>query len=190
MNKFVLGRRTPAKTVSATIRNDGYIYYHSENKRRKATETKCASCKTVIYHDARKPGVWFCSALCYRVHNGHYINCDHCGKSIIRVTSKQGKLNFCNRDCKEKEQGVGGLIELPHYKDGLSDYRSRAIAHYGQKCNDCEETINHRLVVHHIDSDRRNNDINNLLVLCHNHHSDRHTSIVDDRVVLKYNTLT
>jgi len=44
-------------------------------------------------------------------------------------------------------------------------------------------TKEHRLVVHHIDGDRSNNALDNLTVLCHNHHSDRHAKKINDKTV-------
>jgi len=53
------------------------------------------------------------------------------------------------------------------------DYRQKAIEEYGERCNICESTRNIR--VHHIDGDRDNNELGNLLVVCTPCHADIHT---------------
>lgn len=51
-------------------------------------------------------------------------------------------------------------------------YRERAIEKHGECCQVCGGTEN--VVVHHIDGDRSNNSIDNLVPLCSNHHDDVH----------------
>jgi HNH endonuclease len=56
-----------------------------------------------------------------------------------------------------------------------STYRKRALKEYGAKCADCGLENIKVLEVHHIDENRDNNHINNLVVLCRNCHQLRHT---------------
>jgi len=59
-------------------------------------------------------------------------------------------------------------------KDGASSYRERALRHYGCICNACGFTNLLALEVHHIDKNRDNNSIDNLVVLCANCHRITH----------------
>lgn len=54
-----------------------------------------------------------------------------------------------------------------------SDYRKKAIEEYGERCKLCESTRDIR--VHHIDGDRENNSLDNLLVVCAKCHADIHS---------------
>jgi len=53
------------------------------------------------------------------------------------------------------------------------DYRQKAFEEYDERCNLCESTRNVR--VHHIDGDRHNNELGNLLPVCSPCHADIHT---------------
>ena len=119
------------------------------------------------------------------------VKCANCGegKTINRslFDASSSKLFFCDRSCKEEQQTVGGLLALPHYGDG--SYRKAAMDKYGAKCSACGITGNHLLVVHHVDGDRENNSVNNLVVLCHNHHANRHKKLLNGEYVLDYKQL-
>ena len=58
----------------------------------------------------------------------------------------------------------------PNWVDGCSGYREKALAHYGEQCecSDCDNqnALMEMLDVHHLDGDRSNNQIENLVVLC------------------------
>lgn len=56
--------------------------------------------------------------------------------------------------------------ELPEY-----DYRARCLLEKGDECVVCGDP---EVVVHHIDGDRDNNDLDNLVPMCTEHHSDTH----------------
>lgn len=60
----------------------------------------------------------------------------------------------------------------PNYKNGILNYRRRALAHYGKKCNRCESCK--FLIVHHVDENRNNNHLTNLEVLCKSCHQVHH----------------
>lgn len=54
-----------------------------------------------------------------------------------------------------------------HYGDGKADYRSRALKAYGAVCRKCGYgDLQKMLDVDHIDSNRQNNELDNLQVLC------------------------
>ena len=61
-----------------------------------------------------------------------------------------------------------------HYGNGMSAYRTKAMEAFGCKCADCDTRLEFLLEVHHVDGDRTNNELNNLEVVCANHHKARH----------------
>jgi hypothetical protein len=65
--------------------------------------------------------------------------------------------------------------EHPNWQGGIrtSFYQERAFTAYGRQCNRCGDTES-RLLVHHIDRNRRNADVSNLEVLCHACHMTEH----------------
>lgn len=52
------------------------------------------------------------------------------------------------------------------------NYRSRCIAAKGKNCHICDDDTN--IVVHHIDGDRSNNDVENLIPVCDSCHKSIH----------------
>jgi HNH endonuclease. len=72
-------------------------------------------------------------------------------------------------------QGSGP--EHPNFKGGIKPeyYRRIAFEAYGKKCNRCG--TDEKLLVHHIDENRRNSAITNLEVLCHSCHMRLHHGI-------------
>lgn len=170
------------------VTNYKEVSYPSEpGKTRKLWEVICPTCgKKYYFRKSDIPIVgWECKKCHYNRHT-KIVTCSTCGRKIKKAISKlknsRSGLYFCNRKCKEKQQAIGGLLELPHYGSD-TEYRQKAFLHYGAKCSDCDETKEHRLVVHHIDGDRHNNTLDNLIVLCHNHHSDRHAKKINDKTV-------
>lgn len=79
-----------------------------------------------------------------------------------------------------------------HYGEAYSDYRLSAFRKYPHECavcgyHDYDDTS--LLDVHHIDSDRSNNDIENLIILCPNCHrkltSQKYTLVDRKEIVPK-----
>jgi hypothetical protein len=54
-----------------------------------------------------------------------------------------------------------------------ADYRRRCLDAKSERCSECGSTSN--IVVHHVDGDRSNNDLANLIPLCRSCHSKVHT---------------
>lgn len=167
-----------------------YITYPSEgNKKRKATRLKCETCdNTKLFPNRQLPRIYLCNEC---KDKEKIVRCAHCDKEISKKKSVQdGRLLFCNRNCKEAEQYFGGKMALPNYTADKA-YRKKALRFYGHKCNLCDISEEYLLVVHHKDGDRNNNSLNNLEVLCHNHHAFRHKFWNGKKWVLdtKYNGL-
>jgi len=123
-----------------------------------------------------------------RVETGRRV-CIKCGNDIPYNKRKDAK--YCSVKCRQayvswKYRVRKGLIENPRvgsggnqygtknhmYKNGIASYNIKALDHYGKKCAICGSTKN--IVVHHIDYDRTNNELENLKVLCKKHHQEIH----------------
>ena len=110
-----------------------------------------------------------------RASNRVIIICDYCGKEFFRSPSKiqnsKSGLQFCCRECKDAAQRIENNFKTiwpSHYKNGEQvHYRKFAFRNYDHKCAVCgwdeDEDI---LEVHHIDEDRANNKLDNLIILC------------------------
>ncbi len=100
--------------------------------------------------------------------------CALCGikffAKVSRVSASKSGLLFCSRAHRDValrvEEGFSAL-HPPHYKDGRFHYRTRAFRTYGKICVGCGYDEDTRMLdVDHIDSNRKNNSIENLQVLC------------------------
>lgn len=156
---------------------ENYIVGMYNGHNRKLYEGSCAYCKSLIFLPKsvlQKPRYCGNSCSVKACAKPVTLSCYHCKKEILRSPSKAKRsksgLFFCDRECKESAQSaVGGVKEIqpPHYTNGLTNYRKRALAHYGSVCAVCkysEKSV--MLDVHHRDSDRSNNALDNLEVLC------------------------
>lgn len=105
------------------------------------------------------------------------VECAYCGKKFIRPNSKlinsKSGLYFCCREHKDLAQRIVSGEEFTtmrpaHYGTiGITNYRVRAFETYPHKCAVCgwdeDEDI---LQVHHINENRQDNAIENLIILC------------------------
>ena len=101
--------------------------------------------------------------------NSVWTVCAFCGKDKKIKASRLKEFNFCNRECKDSAQRIGGIKEIqpPHYNNGKTNYRIRALRENGEICQQCSYNDDVRMLdVDHIDSNRDNNDLENLQVLC------------------------
>lgn len=99
--------------------------------------------------------------------------CDYCGKTFHKSKTKFNNYNFCCRECKDKAQQLESgsdfmKLRPNHYGDGrYIHYREKALKDYPHQCACCgwNEDVD-ILEVHHIDENRANNRIDNLVILC------------------------
>ena len=101
--------------------------------------------------------------------------CAYCHNRFFRAPSKlensKSGLLFCCREHKDLAQRIDSgekfnSIRPEHYNNGMN-YREKALREYQHKCAICnwnEDTD--VLEVHHIDENRQNNELNNLIILC------------------------
>lgn len=115
-----------------------------------------------------------CSALSQRT--GKDVVCGTCGMRIYRVPkylklSKSGKF-FCSKRCQTHWRNQLYVGEKhANWKHGRAAYRSvLGRARIDRVCKLCKAQDTRVLAVHHIDGDRTNNALRNLLWLCHNCH--------------------
>ena len=95
------------------------------------------------------------------------LKCDYCGKIFKRRKSdiKDTTYHYCSITCGNRHKA--NLLVTENSKN----YRLKAFQKYPHKCACCGYDEDERILeVHHIDSDRNNNDIENLMILCPNCH--------------------
>jgi hypothetical protein len=143
---------------------------------------KCKICGKIIWLKrchAKMGWGRYCSKKCQGRSQikGKWIECDYCGKKIYRTPKdfKRSKSNkfFCTVAChcawENKNKRCGE--NAPNWVTGRSSYR-QLLKRCGkpEKCRICDIDDNRVLVVHHIDSNRKNNKPENLEWLCRNCH--------------------
>jgi hypothetical protein len=108
--------------------------------------------------------------------NGKVILCFICGKESYKSKeklsrSKSGK-HFCSKSCQTKWRNAEfSGAKHANWKDGKFAYRSVLTRNkVNPKCVFCGLEDKRILAVHHIDKNKINNNIKNLIWLCHNCH--------------------
>ena len=169
------------KLGDVIIKEDG------SGRRRKHIVVQCDNCGNPFPKPKRFVGKGkreICSRDCLDAANQNRIkmNCAICGKEVWRNPSKVGKNNlaFCCREHKEEAQTIkSGLLKCTHYADGSTIYRRTALEHYGAKCEWCGFGIEALLEAHHINKNRYDNRIENLIILCLICHGLVHKDLVE-----------
>ena len=128
----------------------------------------------------------FCSISCSSKFRGKTkpepnVSCALCDKEFYMNSSKQKNsrsgLFFCCREHKDEAQRIGGIREIipSHYGEVSKSYRVTAFRNYEHKCNRCGfSEVLEILEVHHKDSNRKNNLVENLEILCPTCHVRNH----------------
>ena len=111
---------------------------------------------------------FYCSKKCQMQHHktGKIEQCAFCGKEVYITPNRKSKsksgLIFCSHGCN-----ASYFNPITKLKDNSSGYRVKAFKEYEHKCAICGWCEDERVLeVHHIDEDRTNNDIKNLMILC------------------------
>ncbi len=121
----------------------------------------------------------YCSKKCQYIgqRSGRYVQCDTCHNKIYKTLQSlrrsKSKKFFCNKSCFAvwKNKNILFGTKHPLWKNGKNAYRS--IIKRGKIkpiCNICHTNDERVLVVHHVDKNRQNNSIKNLVWLCRNCH--------------------
>ncbi|MEK7630351.1 MAG: HNH endonuclease signature motif containing protein [Patescibacteria group bacterium] len=140
------------------------------------SNTKCLVCSISIY---RRPaeiknskGRAFCSQTCYGISCRKESPCVVCGTLILAGANKK----TCSRICANKHRtGIKYKINSP--RDKVKDQRSlklRLINQRGKNCERCGYGQYEILQVHHKDRNRKNNELDNLKLICPNCHAEEH----------------
>lgn len=88
--------------------------------------------------------------------------CEYCHKKFKRLISAANTINFCSKECGNKYKNLLSIDT----QNGVA-YRRNAFLHYEHKCAICGWNKDERVLeVHHIDENRDNNNIDNLIILC------------------------
>ena len=112
----------------------------------------------------------YCSKKCQYEgqKRGKLVNCFTCSKEVYKSledikNSKSGNF-FCSNNIY-----VGPMHA--NWRTGISIYRKLLIkTNKQQLCTFCKNDDKRILAVHHIDRNRKNNELTNLIWLCHNCH--------------------
>jgi hypothetical protein len=154
-------------------------FSNTDGQKRKGVVLSCELCQKEFI--SRKDQLRrFCSKECSSLdrRKREISTCANCNiefetKLSCQKASKSG-FRFCSRACKDKAQCIGGIKEImpPHFGTGKSSraYRNlyRQLTQNENLCclrcsyNEFECGID----IHHIDRDRNNNVLENLIALC------------------------
>lgn len=132
----------------------------------------------------------YCSNDCKKLgqFKGKLYPCGTCGKEIYKTPSeikksKSGEV-FCSKSCacSFNNSLLRSKENNPNWKDG--GYVKVAYNTYSSVCSICGFDDVDALQIHHIDQNRSNNEVDNLIILCANHHSlvHRGTLIISDQI--------
>lgn len=138
--------------------------------------TNCAICAKAIYKRPvqikRSKERVFCSMTCYGISCRKEIPCAACGKPILsglnRIT--------CSRSCSNTHR-KGVQYKLNRPRDKVFSQRAlkvRLIKERGSQCGRCGYSKVEILHIHHKDRNRKNNNFDNLELICPNCHFEEH----------------
>lgn len=122
----------------------------------------------------------YCSRKCQDASRVTRLSCTCaiCNKVIQKALnqfkqSKSGKV-FCSRHCATifNNKTLRSGLDHPNFTNGKASYRERAFKCYTVKCELCDYAVKEVLEVHHLDGNRDNNILENLVVLCPTHHTE------------------
>jgi len=133
---------------------------------------ECDHCKNKMerqLYRLKKNKQNFCSWNCKKQHNNQTIKkCKICNQKFGVYGCRIKTAKYCSNQCKWKGYGENRKYKFRNSSYSTKD-RKRTIKEYGNNCEIC--TWNEFVECHHIDGDRNNHNIENLSVLCPNHHT-------------------
>jgi hypothetical protein len=145
-------------------------------KYKRKPNAKCSICNKLIYKRPSqiKRGAKriFCSMNCYGVSCRKEIPCTVCGKLILSGINRK----TCSRNCANKNRtGIQYKINSPRDKArSQKALKIRLLSDRGEKCEHCSYDRREILQVHHKDRNRKNNNLDNLELICPNCHYEEH----------------
>ena len=142
----------------------------------------CECCSSSFYakpNRLMKGWAKYCSNSCKysALKKGSHVACTTCGKEVYKSKrdlsrSQSGKF-FCTKSCQTiwRNSTLYSGERHANWKGGESAYRDiMRRAGTNMICGKCQTKDTRVLAVHHKDRNRRNNDVSNLMWLCHNCH--------------------
>jgi len=143
---------------------------------RRNPNTACIVCGKRVYKRPfeikRNNGRVFCTLKCYGIANRKEKPCIICKTPILAGANKK----TCSRKCANIHRtGIKYKINRP--RDKVSNYKSlkiRLLKKRGRKCRRCAYDKPEILQVHHVDRNVRNNELDNLELICPNCHAEEH----------------
>ena len=130
-----------------------------------------------------RAGKKYCSTICSAKarKTGSVYKCETCGADVYRTPTTKKTHVFCRRECRDewtrthdgilRNNGISNQSGYVFVRQGKKIYRGehRLImeAHLGRKLRSDE-------IVHHIDHDKTNNDISNLMIVTRAEHIRLH----------------
>lgn len=156
-------------------------------RRKKIITNICAFCKKEFI-SKKQPTLpqKFCSRYCGAKSRkvGEKAKCKNCFSDIyIPLHKIKGPLRkiYCSNKCRLEDWNQRSLsAQMP------GSYRENAWKTYEKKCYDCGLQDDRVLVIHHVDGNRKNGKIENLIPVCHNCHCIRHFKMSGDNRVPSY----
>jgi hypothetical protein len=150
----------------------------------------CVVCNKPIYKRPSQiknnKGKVFCGKECYGKFCRKELPCLVCGKLILSGANKK----TCSRICSNKHRaGIKYKLQVPR-KDKVKAYKVlklRLLQARGKSCERCGYDKYEILQIHHKDKNRKNNDLENLELICPNCHFEGH--YLEKSWLKKVNTL-
>lgn len=133
----------------------------------------CLVCNSQFHHiSSRANQAKYCSRACYykslKTKGQTQFTCHHCEKQFFAPLSTHRK--YCSKSCVNKAHKSTWSPKFTTIRKAML---SRGMIN---KCQNCGYQDHPEILgVHHIDRNRKNNDISNLIVLCPNCHSIEHS---------------
>ena len=120
----------------------------------------------------------YCSISCAEqgTRKGKMVECFNCKKlvykSLKELKRSKSKNYFCSKICSNIWLGIQQRAEnSPNWAGGKSSYKDLLKRTNIEKvCVLCKKSNSKTLCVHHIDKNRKNNNLSNLVWLCRNCH--------------------
>ncbi len=124
----------------------------------------------------------YCSAKCHHeaMKSGEVVSCHSCEKKVYKTQKalriSKSKTYFCTKSCQTRwRNSVFIGTKHANWIDGKYSYRGvMKRNNIIPICNLCKTEDVRVLAVHHVDQNKKNNNVGNLMWLCHNCHHLAH----------------